>query len=99
MAQDRLILSVVIGLCVLDLIRSRPAGVLNLHLVAGSPTDCVEGIVRYLHWEFGVRGGLLTEIAVTTEAAGDECLAVKRILERDGLLVSVVEEPSLMLRM
>lgn len=97
--MDRLILAAIAAFCVLDLLRSAGTGCLRILLIASGATDCLEGIVRYLHWEFGVRGGYLTEIAVTLEPARGECLAVTRLLERDGLVTAETqEEPSLVFR-
>lgn len=102
MAPGRLILIAIVAVCVLELLRSRRAGLLRISLIASGPADLIEGFVRYLHWEFEVRGGFLTEIAVTLEANGADCAAVARILERDGLVVreqpETTERPFLLFR-
>ena len=87
MTRERLVLLLVIAACIFDLVRCRRAVVLRVLLVAGESSSRMEGFVRHLHWEYGLRNGFLPEIAVSWEGAGSDCLAVREILERDGLVV------------
>lgn len=104
MAREKLVLVAVMVACILELVRCRSAfcgrsAALRVLLVPGGSPYAVEGVVRYLHWEFGVRNGLALEIAVAAGDAGRECLAVKELLERDGLVVPEVSgEPCLVFR-
>ncbi len=101
MALERLVLLSVIVACVIDLVMSRMAArsspdPVAIVLVAGGPPYAVEGVVRYLHWEFAVRNRLDTEIAVETRSENAECRRIVERLEADGFLVERVSgEPSL----
>jgi hypothetical protein len=101
MALERLVLLLVAVVCVIDLVKSRRVanrspGSIGIVLVADGPSHEVEGLVRYLYWEFSVRNRLYAEIAVATGGRGGGCESVAERLKADGFLVDRVSgEPSL----
>lgn len=101
MAWERLVLLAVVVACVLELERiwrtERPCSApISILLVADGASHEVEGLVRYLYWEFTVRNRLYAEIAVETGDRSGECAQVAAHLLADGFLVERVSTgPSL----
>ena len=103
--STKYLLVAVIFACLLEIVHSRrvssrwrdPVRVL---LVAGDSPCQVEGLVRYLRWEFSVRNCLDVEIAVMGGGAPREFWEVAGLLERDDYLVPELSgEPTLVFRL
>lgn len=101
---QRLVLLVVVTACIFDLERTHrvsraDSSTLTVLIVADGTSHEIEGLVRYLYWEFTVGNRLRTEIVLEIEERGGECARVAKFLLADGYLVEKASrEPALVFR-